>query len=210
MRLFVLIFLLALAVTVISTPLVRRLAMWLGFVDLPASRKIHREPMPLLGGLAILIGAIAAFLLLFSALPISLLAPQVAGTVVASIIVATVGLIDDRRHLPAPVKLGGQFLAFLVLAYAGVRVNLPVPEPINYLVTFVWLAGISNAMNFMDNMDGLTAGVSAVASSFILLLAALNIQHLVAALSAATFGACLGFLHLQLGSDACVVRSGNP
>jgi UDP-GlcNAc:undecaprenyl-phosphate GlcNAc-1-phosphate transferase len=154
--------------------------------------------MPLLGGLAILAGAIVAFLLMFSALPISLLAPPVAGTVIASMIVATVGLIDDRRHLPAPVKLGGQFLAFLVLVYAGIRVNLPIPDPINYLITFMWLAGISNAMNFMDNMDGLTAGVSAVASSFILLLAALNGQHLVAALSAATFGACLGFLRYNL------------
>lgn len=194
MRVFVFIFLIAVAVTAISTPLVRRFSIWLGFVDSPASHKIHSEPMPLMGGLAIVAGALAAFLLLVSSLPVTVVAPQVVGILLASIVVAVTGLIDDRRHLPAWAKLSGQFLGILILIYFGIRVRLPLPDWLDLVITFVWLAGISNAINFLDNMDGLSAGVSAVAAAFMLLLAALNDQHLVAALAAGVLGACLGFL----------------
>jgi UDP-GlcNAc:undecaprenyl-phosphate GlcNAc-1-phosphate transferase len=81
-----------------------------------------------------------------------------------------------------------------VLVYAGVRVQLRLPEWQNIALTFVWIVGVTNAMNFMDNMDGLSAGVSGVAATFILLLASANNQHLVAALAAGMLGACLGFL----------------
>lgn len=161
---------------------------------MPATRKLHRTPTPLLGGLAIAVCAILAFLLLARTVNISLLAPQVVGTLLASGIVAFTGLIDDRRHLPAWVKLAAQVVGFLILAYVGVRIRLDIPEWMNYALTLIWLVGISNAINFLDNMDGLSAGVSAVAAAFILLLATLTEQHLVAALAAAILGACLGFL----------------
>jgi UDP-GlcNAc:undecaprenyl-phosphate GlcNAc-1-phosphate transferase len=192
-RAFIFIFLIALAVTAFSTPWVRRLAMAIGFVDAPASRKLHSSPMPLMGGVAIFIGAIFAAVLIFPDLP-GLRAPQVQGVLVAAAVVALVGLWDDSRHLPAWVKLGGQFVAFLILIFFGVYVRLPIPEWINYLLTFLWLAGLSNAINFLDNMDGLSAGVSAVAAAFIFLTAAFNDQYLVAGLAAAVLGACLGFL----------------
>jgi UDP-GlcNAc:undecaprenyl-phosphate GlcNAc-1-phosphate transferase len=80
------------------------------------------------------------------------------------------------------------------LYFFGIQVRLQLPEVLNLLITFFWLAGISNAINFLDNMDGLSAGVSGVAASFILLLAIFNGQYLVASLAAAIFGACLGFL----------------
>jgi UDP-GlcNAc:undecaprenyl-phosphate GlcNAc-1-phosphate transferase len=194
LRVFVFIFCIALALTAVSTPFVRRFAIWVGFVDMPATRKMHRTPMPLLGGLAIVASAILAFLLLARTVNISVLAPQVVGTLVASAIVALAGLIDDRRHLPAWVKLAAQVVGFLILAYVGVRIRLDIPEWMNYALTLIWLVGISNAINFLDNMDGLSAGVSAVAAAFILLLATLTEQHLVAALAAAILGACLGFL----------------
>jgi len=150
--------------------------------------------MPLLGGMAIILSVLLAFALLAFALPTSIDAPQVIGMVLASAVVAFVGLVDDRYHLPAWVKLAGQFLGFFILFMFGVQVNLPVPEWLNLLLTFLWIAGISNAINFLDNMDGLSAGVSGVAAAFILLLAAANNQYLVAALAAAILGACLGFL----------------
>lgn len=189
MRFFIAIFLLALMITAVSLPWVRRLALSLGFVDVPAARKLHSEPMPLMGGVAILAGALGGVLLFLDALP-----RTVAGVLLATGVVALVGLVDDRRGLPAWVKLAGQFVGFVILAYFGIRVQLPLPEPLNYALTFLWLAGISNAINFLDNMDGLSAGVSAVAAAFLLLLGALNNQFLVAALSAAVLGACLGFL----------------
>jgi UDP-GlcNAc:undecaprenyl-phosphate GlcNAc-1-phosphate transferase len=193
-RIFIFIFLAALTLTVLSTPMVRRLAIWAGFVDAPSSRKMHRAPTPLMGGLAISAGALVAFILLVSALPISFWAAPVIGTVVACTVVVVVGLVDDRLALPAWGKLAGQFVAVSILVYAGVRVQLPIPDWQNLALTFIWVVGITNAMNFMDNMDGLSAGVSGVAAAFILLLASANDQYLVAALAAGLLGACLGFL----------------
>ncbi len=193
MRAILAIFLVALMFTFLSTPQLRRLAVGLGFVDAPAERKMHAEPIPLLGGIAIVMGALLALLLVvffaYDSLPQSIV-----GVLLASGIVALVGLLDDRFGLPAWAKLAGQFAGFVVLAYFGIRVQLPIPDVLNYTITFIWLAGISNAINFMDNMDGLSAGVSAVAAAFILLFVLVNGQFLVSALAAALLGACLGFL----------------
>ena len=183
------VFVIALGVTAVSIPGIRRLAISLGFVDAPAQRKMHSTPIPLMGGVAIYLGAILA-LALFS----NRIAQSITGVLLALSIVALVGLIDDRVGLPAWAKLGGQFISFLVLLYYGIHVQLPIPDNANYIITFIWLAGISNAINFLDNMDGLSAGVSAVAASFMLLLAVINEQILVSALAAALLGSCLGFL----------------
>ncbi len=188
----IIIFLIALSLTLVGTPWIRRLAFQIGFVDEPEKRKNHSTPMPLMGGVAIFGGAIAAVLLFSSQLPDS-----VVGVLVALSVVALVGLLDDRYNLPAWAKLGGQFVGFLVLALYDIRVHLPVPEPVNYLVTFIWLAGISNAINFLDNMDGLSAGISGVSAAFILLLGLQNEQILVSALAAAVLGACIGFLRFN-------------
>ncbi len=196
MRIVIFVFLTALTLTAFSTPLVRRFSIWIGFVDVPESRKLHKEPMPLMGGVAIFGGAILTLLALFSILPNSLniSSPQIVGMILASGVVALVGLVDDRRNLPATVKLAGQMIGFLILVFFGIQVRLQIPFWMNLSVTFLWLAGISNAINFLDNMDGLSAGVSGVAASFILLLAIFNEQYLVASVAAAILGACLGFL----------------
>ncbi len=188
----IVVFLIALTVTIVSTPWARKAAISLGFVDAPAQRKLHGTPMPLLGGAAIFLGAIVAVLVFSSQLP-----RQVAGVLLASSIVALTGLIDDRRNLPAWIKLLGQFAGFAILAYWGVRVRLPLPLWVDYVITFVWLTGISNAINFLDNMDGLSAGISGVAAAFILLMGLQNEQFLVSALAAAVLGACLGFLRFN-------------
>lgn len=189
MRIIIFIFLMALAVTALSIPWVRRIAMGLGFVDVPAQRKLHSMPIPLMGGVAIFGGAFIGVLLFANSLP-----GQVTGVLLASAVVALVGLLDDRLQIPPLFKLAGQFVGFAILAYFNIRVRLPLPLVANYAITFLWLAGISNAINFLDNMDGLSAGISGVAAAFILLLAAMNGQFLVAGLAAAVLGACLGFL----------------
>jgi UDP-GlcNAc:undecaprenyl-phosphate/decaprenyl-phosphate GlcNAc-1-phosphate transferase len=188
-RAVIFIFLIAMTITGFSTPWVRRLAIWLGFVDAPAQRKLHSAPTPLMGGLAIFGGAFLAVFVIFPGA-----APQVRGILLASGIVALVGLWDDHRRLSAWAKLAGQFAGFLVLLYFGVQIDLPVPVWLNYTLTFFWLAAITNAINFLDNMDGLSAGVSGVAAAFIMLMAALNNQYLVASLAAAIVGSCFGFL----------------
>lgn len=193
MRGFLAVFVIALTVTAVSIPWIVRFANYIGFVDNPAERKLHRQSMPLLGGVGIILGALGTLLLtvwlIYGTLP-----RTIAGVVLASSVVALTGLLDDRFGLPAWAKLGGQFVGFLILIYFGIRVQLPFPDVVDYLLTFLWLAGISNAINFLDNMDGLSAGVSAIAAAFILLLGAFNDQFLVAALAAALLGACLGFL----------------
>lgn len=188
MRTFIAIFLVSLSVTAFSTPWVRRFAIYSGFVDAPAQRKLHSTPMPLMGGVAIFAGIIAV---LFFA---GTLPRTVAGVLLAATVVALTGLIDDRYGLSPILKLGGQFIGFLVLLYFDIHVRLPLPLPVNYVLTYLWVAGISNAINFLDNMDGLCAGVSGVVAAFILLLGAFHEQYLVSSLAAAMLGACLGFL----------------
>lgn len=196
MRAILAIFLVALMVTAFSTPQIRRLAIGLGFVDNPSARKLHSQPIPLMGGVAIIGGAILGFIII-AMIAYDQLPRTVMAVLLASGIVALTGLLDDRLGLPAWAKLGGQFVGFVILAYFGIRVQLPLPEAVNYVITFIWLAGISNAINFMDNMDGLSAGVSAVAAAFMLLFGLFNEQFLVSALAAAMLGACLGFLRFN-------------
>jgi len=187
---FIAAFFIALALTLAGLPWVRRAALALDLVDAPAQRKVHRTPMPLLGGAAIFLGAIAAVLIIYRGQP----EPTVIGVLLATTVVALTGLIDDYRPLPAWAKLAGQFAGFLILVRFGIRVRLPLPEGFDYAITLLWLLGITNAVNFLDNMDGLSAGIAAVTTSFILLLALGNGQFLVSALAAALLGACLGFL----------------
>ena len=186
----VLVFAIALAVSGFSIPWVKQMALALGFVDAPSKRKLHTTPMPLMGGVAIFGGAILILLVYFWQLGNN----RVLGVLFATLVILIVGLIDDRYQLPAPIKLGGELIAFAIVAFLGTRTYLPVPLFVNYLLTFIWFGAMTNAINFLDNMDGLCGGVSAVAAGFVLLLASLNGQYLIAPIAAAVFGACLGFL----------------
>lgn len=184
----ILLFLIALTITSVSTPWARRLALTLHIVDIPAARKVHTTPTPLLGGLAIFGGAIVLLAVYFRR------NEEILGVVGAASLIMAVGLLDDHRSLRPWVKFGGQMLAVALTAYLGIRVQLPLPTAVNYGLTIIWFGAIINAINFLDNMDGLCAGVSAVAAAFITLLAAINGQFLVAGMAAALLGACLGFL----------------
>ena len=190
MRTVIVIFLAALAITGFSTPAVKQMALSLGFVDAPSKRKLHAAPMPLMGGVAIFGGAILILAIYFGMRGNI----DILGVLIASGLIAAVGLIDDKYPLPAKVKFAGQVAAFAIVMYFGIRVRLPIPLVGNYVLTFVWLAIITNSVNFLDNMDGLCAGISGVAAAFIVLLATLNDQYLIAPMAAAIFGACLGFL----------------
>lgn len=180
----------ALAIALAATPLARRLAHCTGMTDAPAARKLHAEPMPLLGGAAMYVAVLVALMVLGERFYVV----QLAGILLGATLVSLVGLWDDRRPLRPVLKLGGQLAACAVLVASGVQVAL-FPEPwLNVVVTVVWVLAITNALNFMDNMDGLSAGVAGIAASYFLVLAALNDQRLVAPLAAALAGACIGFL----------------
>jgi UDP-GlcNAc:undecaprenyl-phosphate GlcNAc-1-phosphate transferase len=180
----------AFVVAVVGTPAMRRAALRLGVVDRPARRKLHTAPVPLLGGVAIY-GAVIGSLLLH---PERREVVQLAGIVVGASWVSFWGLWDDRRGLPPLAKLAAQVVGAAILVAAGVRVALPVPEWADIGITVLWVVGVTNAFNLLDNMDGLSSGVGAVAAAYLLLMAAMNGQFLVGGLAAAMLGACVGFL----------------
>jgi UDP-GlcNAc:undecaprenyl-phosphate GlcNAc-1-phosphate transferase len=150
--------------------------------------------MPRLGGAAIYLAAIVALFVFRERFKIH----QAIGILLGATLVSFFGLWDDRRSLSPTFKLLGQFLAVGVLLFTGVRVDIFPYEWLDIAVTLLWMVGITNAMNLLDNMDGLSGGVGAVAASFFLLMAAMNGQYLVGALSAALLGACIGFLVYNL------------
>jgi UDP-GlcNAc:undecaprenyl-phosphate GlcNAc-1-phosphate transferase len=189
-----LVFASALVIAIGGTPVVRRIALRLGIIDQPSARKIHVSPIPLLGGVAIYGAFIAAVLLFGNRYRLN----ELISILVGASLVSFLGVWDDRRSLSPLLKLVGQTLAASILVISGVRIGTFAWEPLNIVVTLGWVVVITNAMNLLDNMDGLSGGIGAIAAIFFLLLAAMNDQVLVGALSAALVGACLGFLVYNL------------
>jgi UDP-GlcNAc:undecaprenyl-phosphate GlcNAc-1-phosphate transferase len=187
---YMLIFASALAMAIGGTPLVRRVALRLGIIDQPNARKIHINPIPLLGGVAIYGAFIVAVLLFGNRFGLH----ELVSILVGASLMSFLGVWDDRRSLSPILKLVGQFLAASILVLSGVLIGTFRWEIVNVIVTLGWVVVITNAMNLLDNMDGLSGGVGAAAAIYFLLLAAMNNQYLVGALSAALVGACLGFL----------------
>ena len=187
---YMLIFAGALALVIGVTPVMRRLAPQVGLMDKPHPRKVHTTPMPLMGGVA-LYAAIMAVLVLFQD---RYWVNQVLSILVGATWVSFLGMWDDRWGLRPALKLGGQVIGALILVVSGVRVELFQSVALNIVVTIVWVVGITNAMNLLDNMDGLSSGVAAQVAAFFLLMAVMSGQYLVGALSAALLGATLGFL----------------
>ncbi len=187
---FMLIFASALVLAIGGTPLVRRIALRLGIIDQPNARKIHVDPIPLLGGVAIYGAFIAALVLFGNRFRLN----ELISILVGASLMSFLGVWDDRRGLSPLLKLVGQFLAASILVVSGVYIGTFPWEALNIAVTLAWVVVITNAMNLLDNMDGLSGGVGAAAAIFFLLLAAMNDQYLVGALSAALVGACFGFL----------------
>jgi UDP-GlcNAc:undecaprenyl-phosphate/decaprenyl-phosphate GlcNAc-1-phosphate transferase len=187
---YLLILLSAFALAVGATPLIRTLAVKIGIVDQPSARKIHTHPIPLMGGIAIYLAFIITLIVSGELFYIR----QIVGILMGATLCSIMGLWDDRRSLGAPIKLVGQILAAAILIVSGVQIEALHNGVLNIAVTVLWMVGITNAFNLLDNMDGLSGGVGATAAIFFLLLAAMSGQYLVGALAAALFGACIGFL----------------
>ncbi len=184
----------AMVIAVAITPLSKWLAPRIGVMAIPRARDIHTRPVPRLGGLAIFIGVMAAALVLGQQFEFRQLAAMVFGAALMSFL----GLADDRFSLSAYLRLVLQLAAAWFIYYTGVKIQIFQIEWLDMVLTIVWIAGITNAMNFLDNMDGLLAGICAVISAFFLVLAVMNGQYLVGALAAALVGACVGFLFYNL------------
>lgn len=187
-------FLVALAAALVVTPVARRLALRFGVVDHPSDRKIHADPVPYLGGLAIILAFVLSVLIGAAVRGVGGSYMQVGAILGGGLVLAFMGLWDDLRVVPGWIKVPLELLLGVGLYAAGSRAQLFGVWPLDLIVTMAWVIGITNAVNYMDNMDGLTAGVVAIASTFFLALAGLSGQVLVASLSAALAGCALGFL----------------
>jgi UDP-GlcNAc:undecaprenyl-phosphate GlcNAc-1-phosphate transferase len=190
MSTLILIFASALLFAVSATPGARWLALKLGIIDQPASRKVHVTPVPRFGGAA-MYGAVVVALLIFRE---RYRFDQLISILLGATWVSFLGVWDDRWGMRPLLKLAGQISAALILIATGVQVQFLRSEVLNWLVTAVWVVGLTNAFNFLDNMDGLSGGIAAIASAFFLLMAVQNGQYLVGGLSAALLGASVGFL----------------
>ncbi|RZB30123.1 MAG: UDP-GlcNAc:undecaprenyl-phosphate/decaprenyl-phosphate GlcNAc-1-phosphate transferase [Desulfobacteraceae bacterium Eth-SRB1] len=181
----------------ILTPMMRLIALKLKIVDVPGGRKIHEKPTPLLGGVAIVVAFIAALLANM------VLERDVVLLLCGGVVVALMGLVDDWRGVSARLKLFVQILVVLVLIHSGIVLNL-FPQTVwgywfNVLFTILWIIGITNAMNFIDGMDGLASGIGAIIAMFMGMVAFQTGQHFMAWLAIAMMGSCLGFLPFNFG-----------
>ena len=187
------IFMGALVLSVLATPMAKRVAKRYSVMDAPSSRKIHANPVPLLGGAAIYLGVIGS-LLLFGHLQY---VQQTATILTGATLMSMLGAWDDKWGMSPPVKLLGQVAAASLLFFTEVRVEFLRNDWLNYAITVAWVVTITNAINLMDNMDGLAGGVAAVSSVFFFLIATLTNQNLIAPLAVVLLGACVGFLYFN-------------
>jgi UDP-GlcNAc:undecaprenyl-phosphate GlcNAc-1-phosphate transferase len=198
-------------------PVAGSLARRYGVIDDPGPRKIHGRPTPRLGGVAVFAAFTAVVLIGYFEVPILSRLPwvethlagpvamlqeayRVQGKLMALVLGAAiafgVGLLDDLLggRFRVGVKLAGQILAALVLVVGGIRTDFLVYEPLNVAFTFVWVVGVTNAFNLLDNMDGLSAGVAFVASLVLLANAWLLGEFFISLVLVAFMGSLLGFL----------------
>ncbi|MBK8000109.1 MAG: undecaprenyl/decaprenyl-phosphate alpha-N-acetylglucosaminyl 1-phosphate transferase [Verrucomicrobia bacterium] len=180
-----------------------------GLVDDPGHRKIHSEPIPLSGGPAILSALLLSsavgwiYLILSSNVPLfvdldrqfSLRATSFFATAGGAVAMTLLGIFDDRFELRPANKFLGQLAVAIAVTIAGVRFSLFDHSPVlDAAITVLWILTVTNAFNFVDNMNGLCAGLGAIAAGFIAALALLNGALMIAFSAAALAGALMGFL----------------
>jgi len=193
----------ALFISFLATPVVKTFAYRVGAIDVPRdSRRMHHEPIPRLGGLAIFIGFMVSILLFIKIRGNT----QMQSILLGAVVIVVLGVVDDIMNLPAMFKFVVQIAAALIPALNGVVIqafsnpnifsdnlywvlgNLSIP------ITVLWIVAITNSVNLIDGLDGLANGVSAISAATMLVIAILVSESQVAIVMAALVGACIGFM----------------
>ena len=191
----------ALVISFLATPVVKTFAYKVGAIDVPKdARRMHKVPIPRLGGLAIFIGFMVSILLFVK------ITPEMKSILLGAAIIVVLGVVDDIMALPAMLKFVVQIIAAAIPATHGVVIQafsnpnifsknlywvlgwLSIP------VTILWIVAITNAVNLIDGLDGLANGVSAISATTMLVIALLASEGQVAIVLAALVGACVGFM----------------
>ncbi len=191
-------FLVAMIISYLTTPVVKKLAWKVGAIDVPKdARRVHKKPMPRLGGLAIFVAFVVAGI---SVLPLE--QSSIRGMLIGGVCIVVLGIFDDIYQLSAKVKLIGQIVCALALIAFGLKIEW-LTNPLGgmlYLgkfsipVTIFWVVGITNTLNFIDGLDGLAAGIAAIAA-FAMMLVNISLGETNAVLLTALLcGSALGFL----------------
>lgn len=184
-----------------ATPIVKSFAQRVGAIDVPKDgRRMHSEPIPRLGGLAIFLGFLLSVVLFGN------ITREIQGILLGAVVIVIIGVIDDIVPLPALVKFVVQIGAALIAVYHGVVVTI-FTNPIVWSstdfinlgflsipITVLWIVAVTNSVNLIDGLDGLAAGVSAISSITMMIIAIVVTDLNVAVIMAALAGSCLGFL----------------
>ena len=201
------VFILAFAWSQVLTPLVIKAGWYFKILDHPGDRKIHANPIPRIGGLAIFLAVLLTNVRNFQ------FSSQLVGLLAGSSIIYIIGLIDDISPLSALTRLTIQIVACIVVIQSGVSVSfipatVPFEKVIEGFITAFWLIGIANAINFLDGVDGLASGMAALCAFLFFLIALPTHQHSLIFITIAVAGAVLGYLpfnwkpaHIFLGDS---------
>lgn len=195
----------ALVVSFLTTPLVKNFAYKVGAIDVPKdARRMHKKPIPRLGGLAIFFGFMVSILLFVK------ITPEMKSILLGAVVIVVLGVVDDIMALPALLKFVIQIVAALIPALHGVTIqafsnpNIFSRNPywvlgwLSVPLTVLWIVAITNAVNLIDGLDGLADGVSAISATTVLVIALLASEIQVAIVMAALVGACVGFMPYNL------------
>lgn len=187
----------AAGISCLLIPLVKRLARKIGAIDIPKDeRRMHKKPIPRLGGLGIVLGFLISFLIFGE------VEGELRGILTGAGLMVALGIVDDVWALPALPKFAVQILAAIIVVAHGCRIEqvmgIQFPSWLSYTVSILWIVTITNAVNFIDGLDGLAAGVSAISAGTMLVVAMLLVPEPNAMASAIVLaglvGGCIGFI----------------
>lgn len=197
MQAYIIAFGIGLIACYVLTPAVKKLALRLGAIDNPDNRKVHVLPVPRMGGLAIYIGFLIAVLCSMT------VTKEILGLLLGGTFIVLLGVIDDIYQLSAKVKLCGQIFAAAILVLFDIRIDwLAFPGGVEYFymdslaipATIFWVVSMTNALNLIDGLDGLAAGVAFIASLTVSIVAVQSGSFIVAILTLALAGSTLAFI----------------
>ena len=201
---YIILFIISFGVCLILVPILKRVAIKYNImIDVPDERKVHNGKVPRNGGIGIAIGTLIALIYGFLTRQTNYSINHLLGLVFGGLVALSIGIYDDLKCISAKKKLLGETITALILVISGIRIeaiNIPfwhvvyLSLPVSILITILWVIAIMNAMNLIDGLDGLAAGIALIASTVIFSITMINGDGLAAVVTIALIGGCLGFL----------------